>query len=96
MTNLIKKFENNDVIKTENQLLHNFVNDTVRQRKKKIIIDGDGGYTITHSENGEFYEAVPEPKPFRPKKKSTNLLYCRSFNSDMPVIFVFCDFQIII
>ncbi|XP_077291197.1 uncharacterized protein LOC143914753 [Arctopsyche grandis] len=83
LTDIMKKNIISESAPIEN-LHQSLVSDVPRQRKKKLILDGDGGYTITHSEYGEIYEAIAEPKQHRPKKKPVNLIHCRLFDNEHP------------
>ncbi|KAF7279188.1 histone H2A deubiquitinase MYSM1-like [Rhynchophorus ferrugineus] len=61
-----------------------------RQRfKKKFNNDGEGGYTLTHGEQGQIInttivnEEPPRPKAYA-KKPPIQLIYCRPFTPDNP------------
>ncbi|CAB3253140.1 unnamed protein product [Arctia plantaginis] len=58
------------------------------KRQKKINLDGGGGYTIMHTEQGDLYAVGTEPRRERaPKKQHVQLLHCRIYNADKPAPF---------
>lgn len=48
--------------------------------------DGEGGFTIMHTEAGDMYEVGTEPKKERQSKKQpVHLIRCRVYNAEKPV-----------
>ncbi|XP_017778225.1 PREDICTED: histone H2A deubiquitinase MYSM1-like [Nicrophorus vespilloides] len=63
--------------------------DFPRQRKKKFVNDGEGGYTLTHDERGDIINTTvvnEEPATKQRtyiKKPQIRLIYCRAFNDEV-------------
>ncbi|XP_041978425.1 uncharacterized protein LOC121732564 isoform X2 [Aricia agestis] len=58
------------------------------KRKKKIKVDGGGGYTIMHTEAGDLYEVREEPRRERaPRAVPIQLYPCRVYNAEKPAPF---------
>ncbi|CAH2980054.1 unnamed protein product [Chilo suppressalis] len=59
-----------------------------RRQKKKINLDGGGGFTIMHTENGDLYEIASEPRKERQaRKQPIHLIECHIYNADRPAPF---------
>ncbi|CAG9785928.1 unnamed protein product [Diatraea saccharalis] len=58
------------------------------RRKKKINLDGGGGFTIMHTESGDLVEVASEPRKERQtRKQPIHLIECRIYNADRPAPF---------
>ncbi|XP_063381039.1 uncharacterized protein LOC134667545 [Cydia fagiglandana] len=53
------------------------------KRQKKIVLDGDGGYTIAHTAAGDVLQRRAEPRR-PPRARAERLLACRLYNAERP------------
>ncbi|KAF5276270.1 hypothetical protein FQA39_LY06619 [Lamprigera yunnana] len=79
-----KGFKNNDTILCKSAVLS-------RPRiRKKVLHDGEGGYTLTHNENGDVINTtIVNEEPVVKQKHcirnpTIKLIYCKAFTADQP------------
>ncbi|XP_063361858.1 uncharacterized protein LOC134650855 [Cydia amplana] len=55
------------------------------KRQKKIVLDGDGGYTIAHTAAGDVLQRREEPRrPPATRPRPERLIPCRVYNAERP------------
>ncbi|XP_063618636.1 uncharacterized protein LOC134791518 [Cydia splendana] len=54
------------------------------KRQKKIVLDGDGGYTIAHTAAGDVLQRRAEPRRPPPRPRPERLFPCRLYNAERP------------
>ncbi|XP_047507069.1 myb-like protein H [Pieris napi] len=62
------------------------------KRRRKINLNGGGGYRIMHTEAGDLYEISSEPRKERqPRKPTVQLIQCKKYGVDKPAP---CELQL--